>query len=997
MTKSITDTSSLVLYSLPNYAGTATTVDHGDTGIIATSASVWNERSLSISDSDEMCAFIWSSVDTGNPAQSYTGHTEQYISASIPDLMEAYPSPQYSLQYLGLDSALAVPVMVQADSTFTGQNCFASTSVVYGSATSVTTLVLPGSSGAMAFIGPMNGASALATLMTGTFDSITGLVTWQSSASVMLVYTDGLVTLSSVTDLPDGWSFGTPVQQDDGSWLISLTSGTEADSGTLWSGANYTGSSQSLLPHDSMQANSGAGWLWQSLKLKDMATLLYSSFNPVNTAFDYTNYQLYRMISDTPDFSAVFSGATPVQLLALDSTDIQLNVQLSTTAADDAVLVLTQAYPLAFYSAIVRDNNGLLAVLPADGTVESLNVQYGTLNADGTASLTTSATLDVAFSNGIPVITPGADIPSAWTFSTPVQQDDGSWLSTLTESSLPTTAEISTLVSDKSSINNDGTDSATITATVSDSATGLVLPGVTVSWNSTLGTLNATSSVTADDGTAQVTLTDAGDTGSAIVMARIDTGSSKSTVITIQAGSTAFAIIRGARTANSLSGRTQTSRLVALDASTFLPTIVVWRYQNSSQYSASSEFLDTSPNQYLEISNLNGDVITLNPANILGNGVLNDAGAVSGAFAARLDTGNYVGWGMLSDGGFTLPAEINYGIQAMMASSYSFTALRDDMSLFSWGDASEGGETPVDIALLKTFVDVKATLGTFAARSLVSPYIQSWGWGTDDTEAFSLSVPDDIAQMSDINKIIANENAFAVINEGGEAFAWGSSTTGGTTTKAIQALSGITECGASRRAFAVIADGKIYAWGDKDYGADASAVSSITNAVRLVATESAFAALTSAGSVVCWGNETYGNSLPDDIASRTDIVDVKASYGAFAALCRDGSVVCWGNETYGSDNSQVDALLLDVIALSATAGSFAALTRTGRVICWGDTTTGGSNALYSDLQNVSAVYSNTRAFAALKEDKTVTVWGDAPSGVLDYPADLIDGNISYTL
>lgn len=989
-------TSSLVYYSLPNYAGTPTVVSHGDTGIIAASASIWNELSLSAPGTDGIYSYIWSSVDTGNPTQSYTGHIEQYITANIPDLMAAFPSPQYSLQYLGIDSNLATPVIIQADSTFPEQNCFASTAIVYGSTTSVTTLVLPGNSGAMAFIGPVNGASALATLMTGTFDSDTGLITWQGSASVMLVYSDDQVSISSTTGLPDGWSFGTPVQQSDGSWLITLSSGEASDTGTLWSGVNYSGSSQVFSPHDSVQANSGAGWLWQSLQTQDMAALLYSSFNPVSTTFDYTHYQLCRMVKDTPDFSSIFSGATPVQILALDNTDIQVNIQLNTTAADDAVMVVTQAYPLAFYSAVIRNNTGLLAILPADGTSLSLGIQYGTLNADGTASLTASATLDITFSNGLPVITPGTGVPSGWIFSTPIQQADGAWLSTLTDESLPATAEISALATDKTNINNNGTDAATLTATVSDSATGQPLAGITVSWNTTLGTLSAESSVTDDDGNAQVILTDTGDTGSATVMSRIANGSSKSTMITIKAGSASFAIIRGARTAITASGRSQTSRLVALDSSTLLPTAVIWRYRDGTEYSAASSFLDTSPNQYLEISNLNGDMITLNPANILGNGELSDDGSLAGAFAARLDTGNYVGWGMKNNGGFTLPEDINYGVQAMMATYYSFTALRDDSSLFSWGEASEGGETPVSIALRKTFVDIQGSRGTFAARSLLSPYIQTWGWATDSSQDFSLAVPDNIAQMNDISKIVANENAFAVINNAGKAFAWGSGATGGTTSTTVQSLSGITECCASRRAFAVIADGKIYAWGDTDYGGSSSAVSSVTNAVRLTATESAYTALTSAGGVVCWGNASFGNNLPADIASRTDIVDIKASYGAFAALCSDGHVVCWGNSSYGGDNSQVEDLLFNVVALSSTSGSFAALTRTGQVICWGDTTTGGSNALYSELQNVCAVYSNTRAFAALKEDKTVIVWGDAQSGVLDYPADQINGNISYS-
>lgn len=105
---------------------------------------------------------------------------------------------------------------------------------------------------------------------------------------------------------------------------------------------------------------------------------------------------------------------------------------------------------------------------------------------------------------------------------------------------------------------------------------------------------------------------------------------------------------------------------------------------------------------------------------------------------------------------------------------------------------------------------------------------------------------------------------------------WGSENTGGTVPQEISILSGIDTCCASRRAFAVIANGAIKAWGDTDYGGDASAVRTINNASRLVATESAYTAILSNGGITCWGNSTYGNSLPTQYKSRNDIIDVKA-------------------------------------------------------------------------------------------------------------------------
>ena len=986
--------SSLVFYSMPNYAGTALRAVHGQTGIVASSSISWAEQSVSVPGTDNMYTFIWSSVDTGNPTLSYTNHVEQYVTDSIPNMASALPDPQYPLQFLGIDATLAVPVFVQLSGEFAAQNCFASSSLVPGSSSSVSTFTSFENEGAIAFIQNINGASTLASLMIGTLDDASGMVSWSGSGSVMLVYNNDTLTFSSVSGLPESWSFNNPVLQADGSWLVTLTAGKAVDTGTLFSGASYSGTSQILNPHQSVQANSGSGWLWRSIKLYDMPVLLYSSFNPIDTAFDYTEYQLVRMNVDTPDFATLFTGHAPAQLLALDNTDIQLNVTLSTTDTEDEVMAITQHYPSTFYSAVTRGHTGLLAVMPSSGSVQTLSLQSGTLNADGTANFSISGSFTVSFTGGVPVITSGTGIPGNWSFSDPAQQADGTWLVVLSDATLPATAEIDSLTSDKTSIENNGIDTAVFSANVIDTASGLALADVSVEWKTTLGNLSASATLTNSSGVATVTLTDTGDIGTATVMARISNGSSKSYDIEVTT-SKSFAIIRGARGCSRGAGQLQTGCLAALDPLTLRPLSVVWRYQNSADYTISSYFIDTHPDEYLEVSNINGDTLTLNVANIIGNGEWKDDLISTGAFAAKLNNGSYVGWGVTSKGGYTLPASINHDVRSLYATYYSFAALRDDRSVIAWGDETEGGDIPASIAGRLSIVDIRGSRGTYALRSLIFPYIQTWGWGVDDGQSIDLSVPDNIAAMSDIQTIIANENAFAVINRGGELFAWGSENTGGTVPQEISILSGIDTCCASRRAFAVIANGAIKAWGDTDYGGDASAVRTINNASRLVATESAYTAILSNGGITCWGNSTYGNSLPTQYKSRNDIIDVKSTYGAFAALCLDGTVIAWGNAAYGGDASAVASLLTDIVALSANSSSFAALTRSGRVITWGDSATGGRNSFVPGLNNVAAIYSNTRAFAALKTDDSLFVWGDASSGVIDFPAEVINGNISY--
>lgn len=326
MESSITDVqaSLLVFYSQPNYAGTALRVVHGQTGIVASSATSWAEQSVSVPGSDNMFAFLWSSVDTGNPNFVYNGHLEQYITDNVPDIVSAFPDPQYPVQFLGIDASLAVPVFVQLSGEFTAQNCFASSTLVPGSTTNVSTFTSSLNRGAIAFIQNINGASALASLLFGTFDASSGTVTWADAGSAILIYNNNTLTFASVSGLPDGWSFGNPARQADGSWVVML-----------------------------------------------------------------------------------------------------------------------------------------------------------------------SAT------------------------------------------SLPVTAEISSLTSDKTNIENNGTDTAIFSATVTDSASGVALANVSVEWNTTLGNLSARTSLTNSSGIATVALTDAGDLGTATVMARISNGSAKSQTINL--------------------------------------------------------------------------------------------------------------------------------------------------------------------------------------------------------------------------------------------------------------------------------------------------------------------------------------------------------------------------------------------------------------------------------------------------------------------------------
>jgi 5-hydroxyisourate hydrolase-like protein (transthyretin family) len=412
--------SSLILYSKASYLGTSLPVTHGQTGELAGAAAL-DYLSVGV---EAMNLFCWSAVSTAS-AIDYQLHEESLISASIADLSSLYPQgqTQYPMSYLGIDPAVAVPVWLDMSQVSGSTNAVASTSLVGGSTTSITTLSRAGDEGVLAFIGLAGGSAVVATCPYGSYDEATGLVDWAAggTGTLVLEYTGGAVVSLSATGFPESWTFGAPKAQADGSWMIAVSGAVSGN-----------------------------------------------------------------VISDL---------SASKETLVNNGTD---SVTLTATVTDSAT-----GKPVSGVS--VSWNTALGAITPAASTT----------NASGQATATLTDTGDT-----------GATSVTA-------SLSDGSFRDiTITITDGAAGEKIVSLTADKSSIENDGSDAAKLTATVED-AGGNLMEGVTVYWSTTLGTLNHTQKDTAADGTAGAKLTDLGDTGTATVTASLNNGSSKSTPVTI--------------------------------------------------------------------------------------------------------------------------------------------------------------------------------------------------------------------------------------------------------------------------------------------------------------------------------------------------------------------------------------------------------------------------------------------------------------------------------
>ena len=311
----------------------------------------------------------------------------------------------------------------------------------------------------------------------------------------------------------------------------------------------------------------------------------------------------------------------------------------------------------------------------------------------------------------------------------------------------------------------------------------------------------------------------------------------------------------------------------------------------------------------------------------------------------------------------------------------SFTAIKSDGSVVSWGSVSTDG----------------------------------------DKDVFRYT------QEGPFQQVFSNRHAWAAIRSDGKLITWGNGGRGGEKRDVKDDLQdGVVRVFSTRRSFSALkSDGSVVSWGQDLEGGDNSLVAEqlTSGVVNLFSTGTSMAALKSDGSVVTWGLSTKdprSESLGGDIDTGSprggdssevadlidsDVVNIFSSRYAFAALKSDGSVVAWGDPLRGGDTGDAQRLLRKgVQSVASTGTSFAALKKNGRVVTWGDPWRGGKRnvvdfhsfhwtltedeseprvieSVRKDLRSgVTEIFSTRYAYAALKEDGSLVTWGLQKAG-----------------
>ncbi len=339
-----------------------------------------------------------------------------------------------------------------------------------------------------------------------------------------------------------------------------------------------------------------------------------------------------------------------------------------------------------------------------------------------------------------------------------------------------------------------------------------------------------------------------------------------------------------------------------------------------------------------------------------------------GTFTAIKEDGSIVSWGDDSDSAIAILSGEN--IWDIASTADASAALNTNGSVLTWGSSQFGGEPSFPQDLSENVSQLFSSLTAFAALKNDGSVV-SWGplSSTDYLEAY------DLEPLVDVHQIVASDIAFAALQDDGSVVTWGESSYlreskfvdfSGGVRKLISTPSGF---------FAIKNDDFVVSWGDIyiPFNLDLSG-----GVQDIFVNDNDFAFLKKDGSVVTgWATKTLENS------SRTNffggVRSIVSTPTSFAAIKNDGSVVTWGDPLAGGDSEGVD-FSGGVHTIVPSYGAFAAIKNDGSVVAWGNPDLGGDLEEGAFSQSITDVVSSYGAFTATQQDGSIVTWGNSAYG-----------------
>ena len=251
-----------------------------------------------------------------------------------------------------------------------------------------------------------------------------------------------------------------------------------------------------------------------------------------------------------------------------------------------------------------------------------------------------------------------------------------------------------------------------------------------------------------------------------------------------------------------------------------------------------------------------------------------------------------------------VPVREPFSVVSMHTNTSSFAALRENGTVVTWGESTEGGTSPSG---LKYISAIYSTAYGFAALK-EDGTVESWGYYIGNNGGSG--VP---SGLTNVKAISSTSGAFAALKEDGTVAAWGSSEEGG---NVPYCLSDVKEIYSNGYAFAALTKiDTVVVWGDSTYGGSVATSVKMSNIKTIFSSYYSFAALKHDGTVIAWGDSDLGGSAP---AGLSNVKTICATDSAFAALKEDGTVVSWGYYIGNNGGSGVPSGLSGVKTIYST-------------------------------------------------------------------------------
>jgi alpha-tubulin suppressor-like RCC1 family protein len=313
------------------------------------------------------------------------------------------------------------------------------------------------------------------------------------------------------------------------------------------------------------------------------------------------------------------------------------------------------------------------------------------------------------------------------------------------------------------------------------------------------------------------------------------------------------------------------------------------------------------------------------------------------------DTDGELGNGTSSNSGFTqstTPVAVLglTNVKAVGAGLYTTCALRNDGTVWCWGDDSKEQEGPTGVAqgYATTPIQVTPGLGSASAMSvgadhtcaLVGGQIECWGSNQfgefgDGAAAFADSTVETTTGLTGVTTVSTGWQ-HTCAGSGSQLWCWGDDSAGevgngtviipgigsappetpqavtlSTTAKVVMVAAGYSD------SCAVFNNGNTYCWGSINGATTPQAVTGLSNPTAVSAGNAVVCALNGNGTLMCWGDNTYGelgnpnvsgssSSTPVAVVGLPSTVTSFSAGGGFVcAVVKNGSVWCWGENMYG--------------------------------------------------------------------------------------------------